>query len=151
MGERHARTFESLREEVLGRLVEVRSSIDHAYAAVPDDVIRDQFDQVLGRMRVFLADGDAAKYRSFLHRWSAMRVGEGFSAENLIHSMVALGDLVVQTARRHLGQTDETTEFSREVVRMVALGARLIVDNMADELARRLEQKRDLGARGGTS
>lgn len=149
MGERHAQTFESLRGAVLERLVEVRSSIDHAFAAVPDDVIRDQFDQILARMQGFLADGEVERYRGFLHRWTAIRVGEGYSAENLVHSIVALGDVVIQTAKLRLPPDQETMLFCREVVRMSGLAARLIVDNLADELRRRLDQKRVLG--GGRS
>jgi hypothetical protein len=144
MGARHAQMFESLRPDVLTRLVEVRASIDNSYAALPDEVIREQFDQVLDRMQAYLDERDQDKYRGFLHRWMALRIGEGFTAENLIHSVVALGDVVVQLARHRQQDDPETLPFVLQVVKMTHLAARLIVENLAEELARRQEQMTDV-------
>jgi hypothetical protein len=140
MGARHAQMFESLRPDVLGRLVEVRASIDHSYAALPDEVIRAQFDQVLDRMQAYLEERDHDKYRGFLHRWMALRTGEGFTAENLVYSVVALGDVVAQLARHRLKDDPEVLPFVLQVVKMTHLAARLIVESLAEELERRQEQ-----------
>jgi hypothetical protein len=132
--ERHARTFEAIRPEVLERLLDVRGSIDHTLSGVPSHVIRQEFDAVLDRMQSYLADKDAARYRSFASRWVAFRLGEGFSPENLIHSVVALGDVVLDVARRQLPPGAETADFTREVARMNFFAARLIVETLAGEL-----------------
>ena len=132
--ERHARTFEAIRPEVLGRLLDVRGSIDHTLSGVPSQVIRQEFDAVLDRMQTYLTDGDAGRYQSFAVRWVGFRLGEGFSPENLIHSVVALGDVVLEVARRRLPDAPDTADFAREVARMNFVAARLIVDTLADEL-----------------
>ncbi|HLU66176.1 MAG TPA: hypothetical protein VKZ63_07860, partial [Kofleriaceae bacterium] len=87
---------------MLDRLVDVRGSIDHTLSAVPSHLIRQEFDSVLDRMSSYLADHDVARYRAFAARWVAFRLGEGFSPENLIHSMVAIGDVVLEVAKRSL-------------------------------------------------
>jgi hypothetical protein len=132
--ERHARTFEAIRSEVLDRLLDVRGSIDHTLSAVPSQVIRQEFDAVLDRMQSYLLDGDTGRYRSFAARWVAFRLGEGFSPENLIHSVVALGDAVLEVARRRLPRGPDSADFSREVARMNFVAARHIVETLADEL-----------------
>lgn len=130
----HAQTFQAIRAEVLERLVDVRGSIDHTLSAVPSEIIRQEFDAVLERMYHYLADRDVERYREFATRWVAFRLGEGFSPENLIHSVVALGDVVVEVARSHLSGGPYTSEFLREVVRMNFVSARTIVEILAGEL-----------------
>jgi hypothetical protein len=149
MSQRDAEIFSSLRPDVLARLVEVRGSIDHAYATIPEEVIRGQFDMVLDRMQSYLASEDAELYRGFAARWMAMRVGDGFSPENLIHSVVAIGDVVARVATERLGPGDETQRFARAVVRMNFVAARMLVEILADELGRRRAQQQQL-AGGGT-
>jgi hypothetical protein len=131
----HATTFEVIRPEVLERLLDVRGSIDQAFSAVPSEVIREEFDSVLERMQAYLDDRNTDRTRNFATRWVAFRLGEGFSPENLIHSVVALGDVVVDVARKRLPPGLETAEFVREVVRMNFVAARLIVESLAAELA----------------
>jgi hypothetical protein len=132
--ERHARTFEAIRPEVTARLLDVRGTIDHTLSAVPSQVIRQEFDAVLDRMQRYLGDREEAPYRSFASRWVAFRLGQGHSPENLIHSVVALGDVVVEIGRRRLPPGPDTAEFLREVARMNFLAARLIVEVLAAEL-----------------
>jgi hypothetical protein len=132
--ERHARTFAAIRPEVLDRLLDVRGSIDHTLSGVPSQVIRQEFDAVLDRMQTYLVDGDAARYRRFAERWVAFRLGEGFSPENLIHSVVALGDVILEVARRRLPAGPASADFTREVARMNFHAARLIVDTLAEQL-----------------
>jgi hypothetical protein len=148
MGEGYAKTFETLRPYILERLVDVRAAIDHGYASIPDAVIRDQFDQVLERMQAYLDDGDAEKYRSFANRWVAMRMGEGFPPENVIHALVALADVVVQVARHRLGPGDDAIKFVRAVTQMNFAAARMVVEILAEEMDARRRQRRLLHARG---
>jgi hypothetical protein len=133
---RHARTFEEIRPEMVDRLVDVRGSIDHRLTGVPQHYIRQEFDAVLDRMEAYLRERDVELVRGFAARWVAVRLGEGFSPENLIHSVVAIGDVVVEVARRRLPPGLETAEFLREVVRMNFVAARLIVEVLAGELDR---------------
>jgi hypothetical protein len=149
MAQRHARLLAALRPEVLARLVEVRGSIDHAYASIPPDVIRGQFDIVLDKMQSYLVTQDASQYRGFATRWLAMRVGEGFAPENVIHSAVAIGDVIVQVAQARLGQTDECVDFVSNMVHLNFAVTRMLVEILAQDLERRKEQRRQtLAGRG---
>jgi hypothetical protein len=132
--ERHARTFATIRPEVLDRLLDVRGSIDHTLSGVPSQVMRQEFDAVLDRMQTYLVDEDAARYRRFVVRWVAFRLAEGFSPENLIHSVVALGDVIVEVARRRLPAGPDSADFTLQIARMNFLAARLIVDTLAEQL-----------------
>lgn len=141
MGERHARIFDSLRADALARLIDVRSSIDHAYGKIAAELIREHFDIVLDKVRTFLATGDAGSYRRFASRYVAIRVAEGFSHENLIHSIVAIGDVVAQVARSKLDPSSDREAFVREVTRMNFVHARMLVAFFAEELAERNAQR----------
>lgn len=141
MGERHAQIFDALRAEILARLVDVRGSIDHAYDKISTPVIREHFDIMLDKVRTFLATGDAGSYRRFASRYLAIRVAEGFSHENLIHSIVAIGDVVAQVARSKLDPSPEREAFVREVMLMNFVHARMLVSFLADELAERVAQR----------
>ena len=140
MGERHARIFDSMRAEVLARLVEVRGSIDHSYEKISSEVITEHFDIILDKVRKFLALGDASSYRRFATRYLAIRVAEGVSHESLIHAIVAIGDVVAQVARASLEPSPERERFVREVMRMNFVHARMMVAFFADELAERTAQ-----------
>lgn len=144
MGQRDAEVFGGLRSEVLARLIEVRGAIDHAYASIPEDRIGAQFDLVLDRMHSYLYTEEVEPYRSFAHRWMAMRVSDGFAPENLIHSAVAIGDVVVQVAQQRLAAGPERDRFVRAIQTMSFVAARLLVELLAEELDRRREQRRQL-------
>ena len=148
MSARFAQTFDALRPTILDRLVEVRATIDHSYADLPEHLARDQFDSVLVRMQAYLRDRDVDKFRSFASRWVAMRIGEGYSAEKLIHSVVAIGDVTVQVAKHRLASDPDMMVFVREVVRVNFIATRLVVDNLAEELARRVSQRQSTERRG---
>jgi hypothetical protein len=135
MGRALADTFESLRGDVLDRLVGIRASIDEAYARIPDDVVREQFDVVLGKIAGYLRNEDVEQYRSFVSRWAAMREGEGFGAENVIHSIVAVADVVARSAQRRLEPSPERTALIRAVMQVNAGAARMLVDGLANRLA----------------
>ncbi len=144
MGREQAEILDSLRAEVLDRLVQIRASIDQAYARIPDDVIRGQFDVVVDKMRGYLASEDPGPYQGFILRWAAMREGQGFGAENVINSVVAIGDVLVKVGRTRLGQTPAQRTFARAVTRMSFLGARMLVQGLADELADHTAQLAEL-------
>lgn len=149
MAQRHAQLLASLRAEVLERLVEVRGSIDHAFASIAPDVIRGQFDIILEKMESYLTTQDASQYRGFASRWLAMRVGEGFAPENVIHSAVAIGDVIVQVAQVRLGQSDECVDFVQHIVHLNFAVTRMLVEILAEDLERRQEQKRQVLAEQG--
>ena len=150
MSQAHARIFESLRYDVLARLVDVRGTIDHAYARIPEARIREQFDMVLDKMASYLATEDSELYRSFASRYMAMRVGEGVSPENLIHSVVAIGDIVIKVAEEKVPPSQEPSavqerhDFTRAVVRMNFVAARMLVILLGDEVKRREQQLRSI-------
>lgn len=140
MGRSHAETFQTLRAEVLDRLVAIRASIDRSYERIPDDVIRGQFDVVLGNMAVYLDGGDAHRYSDFVRRWAAMRAGEGFAPENVVHAVVAIGDVVRLVAHERLGMSPDTSAFARAVTYTSGLAARTLVAELADELEQRMAE-----------
>ena len=149
MGEpSHERLLERLRPRALARLLKVRASIDPAYARIPDHQAERQFDRVLGKMAAFLGEGDLEPYRRFADRWAAMRAGQGFSREGLIHSAVAIGDVLVRTAREELGQTPECESLVRAVTHMTYLAARMLVDNLAADVERAEKRLREVRAHG---
>jgi hypothetical protein len=148
MGERNAQIFETLRADVLGRLVEVRGSISESYTRVSDNVVRDQFDVVLGKMQSYLVNEDDKLYRGFARRWLAMRGGEGFTQESLIHAVAAIGDVVQQVAHQRLGATPECAAFCRDVARMSYVAATMLVDVLAEQVERRERRYRALAAQG---
>ena len=136
----HAQLFQVMRSDVLDRLVEVRGSIDHVYANMADAVVREEFRIFLDRIASYLSTGDVEAYRAFASRWMALRTGAGYSPESSVHSAVAIGDVVVQVAQRHLGHTSECHDFVRTVVRMNFIVARTLVGLLASDLERRNQQ-----------
>lgn len=149
MAERHAALLASIRPDVVDRLVELRGNIDRAYAGFPERFIREQFDLLLGKMEVYLKNEDAESYRTFTRRWMAMRIGEGFAPESLIHSFTALGDTVVRVAQTRMGAAPEGRDFVHEAVRMTYLGTQIMVDIVADELERRSLELKALATAAG--
>lgn len=140
----HAELFDTIRADVLERLVEVRGSIDHAYASLSDEIVREQFGVVLDKMRSYLVTQNPELYRSFATRWLAMRTGQGFAAENIIHSVVALGHVVMDVAKARFGPTPQYYSFARAMSHLNYVAARMLVELLADELARRTSQYREL-------
>jgi len=137
MARGHAETFQALRAEVLDRLVAIRASIDQAYERISDEVIRGQFDVVLSNMESYLANEQPGPYHDFVRRWAAMRAGEGFAPENIVHAVVAMGDVVRRVAHKRFGMSPDISEFAQAVTHMSALAARVLVAELADELEQR--------------
>jgi len=145
MAQEHAQLFDSLRQDVLARLIEVRGSIDHAYAKIPETTIREHLELALDKMYTFLVTEDASSYRNFISRYMAVRVGEGFSYESIIHAAVAIGDLVAQVAREQLPESPQREHFIRRVMRMNFEHTRMLVDLVSIELNDRMAQRRRYG------
>jgi hypothetical protein len=140
MAQHHAELFRSLRPDALSRLIEVRASIDQGFAAIEPSVIGPQFDMVLDKMQSYLYTEDPESFRSFAGRWMAMRVGTGEAPQNLVHAVVSIGDVMVQVAQARIGAGAPLDDFARAVGRMTFLGCRILVEHLADELARRKQQ-----------
>lgn len=121
--------------------------MDHVYAKIPEEKIREHFDTILDKMHSFLANEDADAYRSFAGRYVALRVGEGFSHESLIHLAVAIGDVIAQVARAKLYESAHRELFVRAVMRMNFAHARMLVSLLAEDLADRLAQRSSLARR----
>lgn len=149
MGEpSHELVLARLRPRAIERLLEIRASIDPAYGHIAEGQARRQFARVLSKMGAFLGEGDLDPYRRFAHRWAAMRAGQGFSREGLVHSAVAIGDVLVQTAREELGATAECEDFVRAVTHMTYLAARMLVDDLAAEVESAAVDLAEVRARG---
>jgi hypothetical protein len=146
MAQHHAELFRSLRPAALSRLIDVRASIDQAFAAIEPGVIGPQFDMVLDKMQSYLFTEDPESFRSFAGRWMAMRVGSGEAPQNLVHAVVSMGDVMVQVAEAQVGAGPQHAEFARAISRMTFTGCRILVEQLAEELGRRKQQL----AAGGT-
>jgi len=136
MGE-SAERFGSLRPSVLARLVEVRGAIDPIYAAMPDDGFRDRIDAFLSKIEAYLSDGDWPRFARFVRRWMSLPLGEGQSAESVLHSVVAIGDVIVQHVRQNEPANRATVTFIGELNRLTLATVRVMVETLADELSRR--------------
>lgn len=132
------------------RLVEVRSSLDPGFARLEPRAAAAQFEAVLTHQEGFLATGDATALRGFLRSFRALRAAEGLGAENLLHAVIALGDVAIQVAQRDLGPGPRTAELIASLARLHRATARLVVEIIAEELDGRVAQLRSLAGRGGS-
>ncbi len=144
----HAATLDSLRPAVLARLVELRGSLDYALARLPDDQVKAHLEPVLRHMSNYVATWDWRLHRSFLQTYLAMRGGEGMTSDDVIHVLAAVGDLVVETARRQLADNPILPELLSALARFNAHTVRGVIDLVAEDLERRRAQ-RDQLVRGG--
>lgn len=144
----HAATLETLRPAVLGRLVEIRGSLDYTLARIPEPEAREHLDAVLRHMQAYVATWDWRLHRSFLQTYLAMRNGDGMTSDDVIHVLAAIGDVVVETVRRQLGDAAVVPELMAALARFNAHTVRGVIDLVAEELERRRAQ-RDQLLRGG--
>ena len=166
----HARSFEELRPTVLARLMEVRSSLDHGLARLEEGDARAQLESIVDHIHAFLATGDRGPLRGFLRSVMTMRAAEGLAAENLLHAVVGIGDVCVQVVDKSAeGSEGSPAERGEEVglprpggstpperagiaelvcalTHTNAVLTRLVVELIADELARRLLQRERMAA-----
>jgi hypothetical protein len=140
----HATVLAGLKPAVLARLVEVRSSLDHGFARLDDDEARAQLEQVLDHQANYLATGDPVSLRGFLRSYRAVRAADGLGPENLLHAVIAIGDVTAQVAQKELAAGARTAELVSSLARVSWSTARMVVEIIAEELAGRLAQVREL-------
>jgi hypothetical protein len=136
--------FAGLKPALIDRLVEVRSSLDHGFARLDDGAARAQLEQVVDHQLGFLATGDAAILRGFLRGYRAVRAAEGLGPENLLHAVIAIGDVAAQTIHKELPHGPRTAELASSWARVSWATARMVVEIIAEELAGRETQLREL-------
>ena len=140
----HARSFGELRPAVMTQLMETRANLDHGLAELEVDAARAQLDAVLDHVQSFLASGDPAPLRSFLRSFLTLRAAHGLSPDTLLHAVVAIGDTCVQLVQQRGGAS--AAELACALPRTGAVCTRLVVEHIAEELARRSRQRDELEA-----
>jgi hypothetical protein len=139
--------LESLRPAVLARLVEIRGSLDHALARVPEHAAREHFDAVLRHLQTYLTTWDWRLHRSFLQSYLAMRAGDGMTSDDVLHALSAIGEVVVEMVR-HAPEHPGTPSLMVALAKFNAHTVRGVIDLVAEDLDRRRAQ-RDQMLRGG--
>jgi hypothetical protein len=135
--------FEGLRPAVLARLLEVRSSLDHAFARLTPEDAGALFEGVLIGLRTFLLTGDQGLHRGFVQSFIALRGADGLAPDHAQRVLVAIGDVTVQVVRRD--RPDDMT-LMLAVIAAIRVTARLVNEVVADELAKRTAQRRQTEA-----
>lgn len=135
--------FEGLRPAVLARLLEVRSSLDHAFARLSPEEAQELFEGVLIGLRTLLLTGDHALHRGFVQSFIALRGADGLAPDHAQRVLVAIGDVAVQVVRRD--RPDDTT-LMLAIISSIRITARLVNEVVADELAKRTAQRRQTEA-----
>jgi len=145
-----ARSYEALRPRVLDRLLELRGTLDPSLGRLDEATARAQIGAVLDHLGNFIATGDVGLHRGFLHTFLAMRAAEAQSPASVLAMLVAIGDTAAQVAQEG-GAEGGGAELTLLLTRVTASTARVVNDLIAEELARRVEQRVELArrARGG--
>ena len=94
-----ARSYEALRPRVLERVLELRATLDPSLGRLDDTTARAQIGAVLDHLGNFIATGDLALHRGFLHTFLAMRAAEAQSPASVLAMLVAIGDTAAQVAQ----------------------------------------------------
>ncbi len=136
--------FAGLVPAIVARLVEVRSSLDHGFGRLDEAAARAQLEAILSHQLSFLTTGDPALLRGFLRSYRAMRAADGLGPENLLHAVTAIGDVASQIVQRDLGPGLRTAEIVSSWARVSWSTARMVVEMIAEELAGRNAQLREL-------
>lgn len=131
--------FELLRPAILARLIEVRASFDHVIARWSTELARAMFDKVLLGLQTLMATDDQALHRGFVRSFVALRGAEGLAPDHALRLLVAVGDVAIQEARAT--RADDAT-LPLAITGALRVTARLVNEVTADELARRLAQRR---------
>ena len=138
-----ARSYEALRPRVLERVLELRATLDPSLARLDDASARAQIGAVLEHLSNFIATGDLALHRGFLHTFLAMRAAEAQGPASGLAMLVAIGDTAAQVAQDEAA-TGDGAELTRLLTRVTASTARAMNDLIAEELGRRTAQRADL-------
>jgi hypothetical protein len=135
--------FEQQRPVILARLVEVRASLDHAIARWPAETAQAMFDKVLIGLQTLMATNDQALHRGFVRSFVALRGAEGLAPDHALRLLVAIGDVAIGVARA--ARADDSA-LPLAITYALRITARLVNEVTADELARRLAQRRQTEA-----
>ncbi len=146
-----ARAYDGLRPKILERLLELRASIDPSLARLDETAARAQIGAVLDHLGNFIATGDLGLHRAFLHTFLAMRAAEAQGPAAVLAMLVAIGDTAAQVAQESGAGTSEGAELTLLLTRVTASTARAVNDLIADELAQRTAQWKQLAERERTS
>ena len=141
--------FDALRPSVLHRLLELRASLDPALARTDEATARAQIDAVLEHIGNFITTGDLGLHRAFLHTFLAMRAAEAQEPSAVLATLVAIGDTAVRVAQETAATTPGGAELALMLSRVTAATARALNELIAEELERRLAQRRELAGRDG--
>ena len=133
-----ARSYEALRPRVLERVLELRTTLDPSLGRLDETTARTQIGAVLDHLGNFIATGDLALHRGFLHSFLAMRAAEAQSPASVLAMLVAIGDTAAQVAQEAGAGTTEGAELTLLLTRVTASTARAVNDLIAEELERRL-------------
>jgi hypothetical protein len=131
--------FDRLRPAILARLVEVRTSLDHTIARWSAAEAEATFDKALIGLQTLLATSDHALHRGFVRSFVALRGAEGLGPDHALRLLVAIGDVAVQVAK---AARPDDGELPLALTHAMRVTARLVNEVTADELARRLAQRR---------
>lgn len=144
--------FGAIREDVLDHLAGASDGVDGADQGGADgaeqgggpSAYRAQVGSVVAKMQRFIETGDLGRYREFVHRWAAMRLGEGSSPESILHAVTAIGDTVIRFSHDRDDSRLDFDAFARDVARASLWATRLVVEVLAEELKRREREHRKL-------
>ena len=141
-----ARSYEALRPRVLERVLELRTTLDPSLGRLDETTARIQIGAVLDHLGNFIATGDLALHRGFLHSFLAMRAAEAQSPASVLAMLVAIGDTAAQVAQEDAGgpSGSDGAELTLLLTRVTASTARAINDLIAEELGRRDAQRTEL-------
>jgi len=131
--------FAGLRPVILAGVLEVRASLDHAFARQTPVEAHDLFEAVLMGLQTLLLTGDHALHRGFVQSFIALRGADGLAPDHAQRVLVAIGDVAVQVVRRD--RPDDAT-LALAVISAIRVTARLVNDIVADDVAKRSAQRR---------
>jgi hypothetical protein len=142
--------LEQLRPAVLARLVEIRGSLDYTLARLPEPDARERLDAVLRHLQTYVTTWDWRLHRSFLQTYLAMRAGEGMSSDDVLHVLVAIGDVAVEIVRGRMPDHPSTPAILVALAKFNAHTVRAVIDLVAEDLERRRAQRDQLRAGSGS-
>lgn len=125
----------------------MRSTLDPSLGRLDDETARMQVAAVLDHIGNFIATGDLGLHRAFLHTFLAMRAAEAQGPAAVLAMLVAIGDTATQVAQEEGAATATGAELTLLLTRVTASTARAVNDLIAEELERRLAQRRELAER----
>jgi hypothetical protein len=156
MTARHHDFFEAIRDEVVDRLAGGRGGpraeddegttqrLERGVDALVRAPHRAHIGGVVARMQRFVETDDLGRFREFLHRWAAMRLGEGGSPESILHAVAGIGDAILQLVHERGGDGADAGALTRDVARASFWATRLTVEVLIEELERREREHREL-------